>query len=402
MPRPSSSISSFEPPPRSRGQVLRDGLSTLGWTVFALVALDVGVGAAFQRDQYRPTETPDLTTRYFGLGYSQESMIRYLVQPTDEASSPAVVAGWPDTWGEGQPTAPGDDQTMLMAIYGMSFSARIATHVEWLDPKVAVREISGPHTPPSWSWYAAETDRSAHRGRVEVWTLLASAVPGMSRLTLATEGTDYPYPQTYPRYALQGEELVATKPVLRTLADLRRALDEPALWERWVAQLRAHDAAYDPLLFRAGVSDRSTLLRMARRGWSGRRQRPAMAWASDPESSSPGRVLPKLAERFVRDVRGAGRLPVILVIHNFGFEDELTRILEPTVRRLGAAALFSERIVDPTDPRVYEDPADGGHFRPQWDEALARALLDLVCERSAVAGPQRLDPLMSSCDEAAR
>ena len=68
-----------------------------------------------------------------------------------------------------------------------------------------------------------------------------------------------------------------TTPLVQSLDELRRAMDNTDRWEAFRRQLAEHDAYYDELVFRSSPLDTSTLVRLLRRGWGQRQKRRQLA-----------------------------------------------------------------------------------------------------------------------------
>ena len=78
---------------------------------------------------------------------------------------------------------------------------------------------------------------------------------------------------------------------------------------------------------------------------------------------------------FASKARANGQVPIIYIVNNFGFSDNLYRLLEPALVADRIPYLSSHNYVSPSDPRGY---LPDSHFTDANDEKLARALEALI------------------------
>jgi hypothetical protein len=269
----------------------------------------------------------------------------------------------------------------------MSFSNDIARAMQEADASIAPRYYAGPAAPPNHSYACFVAQNAARRDKnpVQVFGILASAVKGLLTLGGATTTFEKPTPFTFPRYTLGvGGRLEEVRPVVASLEDLRGALGDEARWSRYIDQLARHDLFYDPLLMRRGPADRSAILRMVRRAYAQHEFRRRAAAIEGPEGfrdhPEVGPVLQAMAGDFARRCRGAGQVPMILLIHDRPYGDALFRLLGPTLEA-ERVPYFSTHLVAPTS-----DPANfvgDGHFTHAANERIGREALRVL--RAAVA-----------------
>jgi hypothetical protein len=371
MPPSSSSTSSSE-----RGAP-RPILKTVAATVCALVVLDVAVNVLLPMPA-DPRQQPSALQRYFDYGRSIEGKLRYLVRETDEASAPIVRSGWFDE-PHREPALPAVAGGRLVAVYGQSMSHRVGHQIAALDKSVTVRLRGGPGAPLGHSYEFFRRDRSQHRADVIVLGVVASGLRALTSMTTMDWAFEVPAPYTYPRWVVEADELKAIQPVIQSSADLRRALADPASWQRFVAQLRAHDLSYSPILFDAGPSDLSATLRAAKRGWGQRHQ----DILTDRYHTAQGfldtdgilTVARAIVRQFAAEARAGGAIPVVILFHDRGYGDDLYRALAPTLIQHRVPFVSTHAIAPANEPSSF---VPDGHFRRQFDVEFAKRVLELT------------------------
>ena len=259
----------------------RDLLATAMWTTAFLVAADVALGVAF-RMPADPAIPPAPLAQYFDFGASIESKMRRMVRDEDSTSAPVAQAGWLEPVGAGDSRRSARPGSRLVSVYGQSFTFQVAEPMARMDTSLTLRTRGGPASPPSHGYAIWEADRPRLRSDVAILGVLASSVRGMDAACASSWQFEAPPLYTYPRYHVGPDgRLVGEAPLVRSLAGLRAALADPALWRSWQAQLARDDDWYDPFLWRASWLDRSSLSRVLRRAWAQRVQREHLARLHD-------------------------------------------------------------------------------------------------------------------------
>jgi len=371
----------------------RDLLSTALWTAVFLVAADVALGVAF-RMPADPATPPAPLAQYFDFGASIESKMRRMVRDEDSASAPVAQAGWLEPYGAGDSPAAARPGGRLVAVYGQSFTFQLAEPMARMDSSLTLRTRGGPASPPSHGFALWEADRSRLHADVAILGVLASSVRGMDAACASTWQFEAPPLYTYPRYRVgPAGTPVAEAPLVRSLAGLRSALADPALWRSWQAQLARDDEWFDPLLWRASWLDRSSLARVLRRAWAQREQREHLGRIHDRkgfrEDAESLRVLRSLLSAFTEGCREDGTLPVVVLLEDAGYSDHLSRALGPDLDRLGVAWLGTHALADPGNPVNLKGD---GHFIPEVNERLAAALLGRVRAGLSASGARSVAP----------
>jgi hypothetical protein len=364
----------------------RGVLRVAGWTLAFLVLADVGLNRAFPRPASPRVDLKGLRG-YLAYGYSQEAKLAYMVRPTDAASGKLVDVGWVDTVAthpEMHGPAAGEPRVRISS-FGMSFSNDIARHLCALDPTVQAALYAGPEAPPNHGFALYRAVRAlgpaAPQADVVVWGILASAVKGMVTMTGDTWMFDAPAPFCYPRYTLDGSgTLVEQWPSIRTVADLRAAVADPAKMAAFRASLSAGDRFYSPFAFRHDVLDRSALGRMVRRAYANHRFAAVTATIAgkdgfnvdDPDVGPP---LKAMCRAFAATARADGRRPIVLLIQDQGSDRDLFNLLGPTLHADGVPCLSTHELVPTKDRSNF---AADGHFTAAAYDIVARALLEQI------------------------
>lgn len=359
----------------------KDLLATALWTLAFLVAADAALGTLF-RMPADPRRPPAPLAQYFDFGASIEAKMRRMVRDRDSTSAPVASAGWLEPWNSGGAPIAAPPGGLLVAAYGQSFTFQVVEPMARLDSAITLRTRGGPASPAGHAYALWESDRARVRPDVAILGVLASSVRGLDAASASTWQFEAPPLYTYPRYRVgPSGEPVAEPPRVRSLADLRAALADPARMRAWEAQLAREDAWYDPLLWRASWLDRSALARVLRRAWAQRQQREHLARLRDRrgfrDDAEAVRVLRALAGAFARGCRQDGTLPVVLLLEDAGYGDDLSRALAPELERLGVVWMGTHALADPRNPVNLK--ADG-HFIPDVNRRLGAALLGRVRE----------------------
>ncbi len=361
---------------------LKSSLGTLGWIALWLVVFDVLINLAF----VPPTDNrkPSSLVRYFDYGRSIEGKLERMVQTSSKASAPIIEAGW---LAPAKPKLIRDqDDDLLVAVYGMSFTEHAATAMAAEDQRIALRMLLGPAAPPSHSFAAWQKDQKS--AKVAVLGILASSVVRLGSISGMNWTYEHPAPYTYPRYKLGGSgALEAIEPLMPTQGSFREAfLSKDARWTQAVQQMRAQDEAFDPFVFYASPLDRSALVRLVRRAWAnrvGRKAQDAIYSAKtgfDPDAETT-KVLIAIVERFAQDARAAGQKPVLALFHDQGYADHLYRALAVSLKKHRIAYVSTHTLAPAKDPSNY---LSDGHFTEAANAKIAAALRVQVRTPSAL------------------
>jgi hypothetical protein len=360
---------------------LRSALATIGATIVLLLALDFAVGAVVGVPYGAHPAGSGALARYLDYGRSTEGKVRLMLGLDGTKPHPLADSGWIAPR-EGQPQKPGVGQDLLIAGYGMSFTANILYRMQDADPRTAVRFAGGPGATLSHSYAMYSADREHHNARVVVLGVLASSLPGLVTISHMTWNFEGPSPHFYPRFRVTDHGLSAHAPSVGSLAELQAAARNPSQWNQLLAEIAANDAFYDPLVFRATVLDESVLTRLARRGWGQRSKREMLARLHRADGFTNELQLVDLAQalvkRFIVQAQQDGKLAVVLAIHDRGYADHLHKVLAPAVDNTGAVYLSTHETASAADGSNFQRD---GHFVPAKDRLMARKLALLIDAR---------------------
>jgi hypothetical protein len=199
---------------------------------------------------------------------------------------------------------------------------------------------------------------------------------------------EVPCPHLYPRYFLEGRKLRQIEPIVKSSAELREALADPQLWRAVVDQLESHDAFFEPRVFNADFGDHSALARTLRRAWGQKRLRETRAIMHGPDgfTNATGAVdtARVILERFAKDVRARGQLPVVLLFDNRGYADHLYQALGPWLEERGVPFIATRDIAPASDLSNF---VPNGHFIEEVDLELGRALAALLADHGVGQAP---------------
>ena len=352
------------------------------WFLVTIAALDIVVNIAFPYPKLETGEKPGSLQQYFDYGRSVEAKVRRTVGQTDETTAPIGLAGWldPDMWKE-YPTKAEKTDGKLVAAYGMSFAHHIAEAYRELEPNVTLRKVGGPGAPLNHSYAAYIMDRERHEADVVMIGILASSVCCISTVSGTTSNFERPYPFSFPKYIMGENGPEPLWPPVLTLADLRSAMKNDAEWDLYIDFLSEHDPYYSTLLYHANLSDISPTLRMLRRAWFQHIHLAYLDQVHDHngynEEADFVPVLKALVIDFAKTAREDGRLPVIALIHNIGFDDHLYKILGDTLEQNDVPYISTHTIAPAADPA---NIIEGGHFTHEANLKFGKALQKLINE----------------------
>ncbi|HEY9626393.1 MAG TPA: hypothetical protein V6C84_03755 [Coleofasciculaceae cyanobacterium] len=350
--------------------------------VLTLAVLDVAINLLFPYPSDPLNTSPGAMNLYFDYGRSIEGKVTRQLGPTDETSAPIARPGWlDDRLGKGQPVEP-IGQNLLIAVYGMSFAANTGRAMAQLDPNLTIRIIAGPSAPPSYSFAAYEGDRGKHKADVVLLGILASSLKGMGAMTGMTWGAEVPAPYTFPKYSLEQGRLKAVQPRVTSLAQFRTTMRDRPQRDAFVAQLQQHDQFFNSFVFEQNWLDQSALVRMIRRALAKSHQDNITSQIHTPAGFNPEwdqvPVLEKMVQEFATTARQDGKLPIVLLFNDRGYDDHLYRLLQPTLKQNQIPFVSTHEIAPATDGTNF---VGDGHFTEAIDRQIAQKVLGLINEK---------------------
>lgn len=353
---------------------------TLLFVLLWLVVIDVGANLAFAYPADVRNVNPGRLQLFFDYGRSMEGRLRRMTKADPAQTAPITLAGWyRPLVAADRPAKPGGTR---VTIYGMSHAVRLADALQRVSPTYSARSVGAPGATTNWSFGAFRRDTDRGKSRVVVLAIMSSTLPNITSMTPMTWNISFPLPYTHDRYILDAGRLRVVLPPYDSFEGYVATLNDPVKWAAARQLLKRYDPSYDSFLLEATPLDRSTLVRMARRAWSNRRDREAAGdvltargFNADSEAL---RLANAIVAAFAAQARGEGLLPVIYIVNNYGYGDQLHRALQGTLDHDDIAYLSSDTVVNPNDPANYLGDT---HFTDANDDRLAQALDQLITDR---------------------
>ena len=350
------------------------------WYLCFLVLFDIAINFLFPYPSEPGKISPGVLDRYFEYGRSIEGKISRMVGPTEESSFSLARAGWlrKKTWAE-QPVKLKPGSNLLIATYGMSFSNHVSKAVQEIDSRITLRLIDGPASPPNHSFTAYTLERGQHQADVVIWGILASSVKGLSAMNSATWQFEAPAPFTYPKYVVKNGHLKAIWPKIRTMSELYIAMQDKQQWGEFVAQLQKHDRYFNSFLFHQSPLDYSAMVRLIRRAWAQKHQQKIAneIYSSDGFNleSEEIKALKLMIGNFATTAQVDGKLPIVLLLNDRGYDDHLFKALKPTLEASSIPFVSTHNIAPANDLSNF---VSDGHFTKAANKLIAQEVLNLI------------------------
>lgn len=358
---------------------------TLGWTLLALVLIDMAVGFAFPLPA-DPRVEPNSLARYFGYGRSLEGKLAHLVGSDDAASSPIVSAGWLErNCLRNEPPARGSEAGVT--IYGMSFSNHIAAELTKLEPSLRIKTYAGPGAGFNHSFACYELAGPNDPNKIQIIGILSSSVARMLTIGGLTTSFDVPQPFSYPRFHLKDAKLERVDPVVRDSQDFRNE----RVMQKYFDQMASEDAFYSPLLVKGWMLDRSMMVRLLRRAYaqaSDRNIKAAKVFSGNAFVENPeiGPVMNAMLREFAASARAQGKAPLVILFQDRGTGvDSLYRLLSHELEHSLIDYVRTDLIASPTDSRNF---LPDGHFTPDVDKKIADAVYAMIKKAGGSINPR--------------
>ena len=365
-------------------------LSTaLLWVMSYLIILDIAINLIFPYPRDPRNISPSALRQFFEYGRSVEGKLARKTRKTDEGSARILSTGWlqdpriryfsNDQQAVGKP---------VITVYGMSHSVQLAEEMAKADDSFVVRSFGAPGAVPSWSYAAYLSDRERQHSDVVVLGIMTRGVPLICTTSGTTNHFDSVWPYTYPRFFEKNGTLLQIPPPFTSLAGYRDYFYKPEKWDSYVKWLNRYDKFYDPILYRETILDKSSLLRLLRRGYaySSRSKKEAKVYDESRgfnEASEEITILRLMVEQFAEEAKKDGSLAAIYIVNNVFMSDHLYRILKPTLSSHNIIFLSTHELCPPNDPRNY---LPDSHFIPSKNMELARAMLQIIKDKMPKKG----------------
>jgi hypothetical protein len=355
------------------------------WVIFSLAAIDIFINVIFAYPSNPKAIDPSRLQLFFEYGRSAEGALSRMTRRNRSETAPITLAGWYNPliatdWPAGSVSVPGEAKYRpIVTIYGASHSVRLAVALARVSNQFSSRSIGAPGATPNWSYAAYLRDRGGGNSVAVVLSFNANELAMITSLSPAVWSSDYPMPYTADRFYLYHGQLEAIHPPYDSFEEYQRAFFDPQAWSKVVDFLSKNDPLYDPILFRANVLDHSSLFRLVRRAYAQNRQRTVMQEVLNKSGFHPDsegiKVARAIIHDFAKQARADGMVPVIYLVNNLGYSDNLFRALKPALDADSVPYVSSHLLVSPNDPRGF---LPDSHFTDDNDDRLAAELERII------------------------
>ncbi len=357
-----------------------------GWVIAILVAIDVFFNFAFAFPSDPKVLTPSRLQQYFEYGRSAEGALIRMTRPSRFETAPITLAGWYEPrvsteWAAPSTVASGRAKLdrSIVTIYGGSHAVRLASALGRVSKDLTSRSVGAPGATPNWSYGAYLQDRGGSNSVAVVLTFNANELAMITSFSPAIWSGDFPMPYVGDRFYLEGGQLKVIHPPYNSFEKYEQTFFDPKAWSETVDFFAENDPLYDSFSFRASLLDRSSLARLVRRAHNQNRYRSILHAVLDksgfhPESEAI-QVARAIIHAFAAEVRADGMIPVIYLVNNLGYSDNLFLALKPALDADKVPYVSSHDFVSPSDPNGY---LPDSHFTDANDDRLAAALEDVV------------------------
>jgi hypothetical protein len=347
------------------------------WVCVCLVAFDVLINVLLAYPSDPKITDPSWLRLYFEYGRSIEGRLSRMTRADRAETAPITLTGWYDPLQVRELPAKSPDS--IITIYGMSHAVRLGEALARTSDRFSPRMIGGPGASTNWSYGAYLRDRGGGKSRAVVLTFMSQNFPMMSTLSAMTWTLDLPMPYTSDRFYLDGDHLEVIHPQYTSFEQYVATFRDPTKWSAARDYFAKYDSMYNDFIMRATVLDHSSLFRLIRRAYAQRFLRNAKdailrsdGYRTDSDQVKIARAI---IHEFAQRARADGVMPVIFIVNNFGYSDNLFKVLKPALEADHVPYLSSHTIVSPDDPRGY---LPDSHFTDEGDDKLARALVSVV------------------------
>ncbi|WP_219893636.1 hypothetical protein [Aquisediminimonas profunda] len=369
---PSSSTSSSDLPSR------RKAWKVFYWSLICLIFLDVLVGVAFPYPKNPRELNPGKLALFFDYGRSMEGRLKRATRVNRNETAPITLSGWYDPLEVVERPVKANGE--VITVYGMSHAVLLADAVQAESNKYSVRSVGAPGATTNWAYGAFRRDVGRKKGKAVVLAIMSTTLPMITTMGPVTWNTSFAMPYTADRYSVGPDgALHVTKPPFESFEAYVRAFSSPEKWATVRAAFAKNDTFYDAFLVEDTVLDNSTVVRLLRRAYAQKREhetRKAVLRDGRIDFESEAiRVANAIIRQFAADARREGLLPVIYVINNLGYQDQMFQAVSSTLYKNRIPFLNSAQFVAPDNPHNY---LPDSHFTPENDKRLARELARII------------------------
>ena len=288
-------------------------------------------------------------------------------------TAPITLAGWYDPLEPTEKRASPD--ASIITFYGASHTVRLADALGRISDRMAPRIIGAPGATSNWSYGAYLRDRGGGNSRAVQLKQLCDdfvVLPDDVECRLS-------YALYRRSFHLEGNRLEVIHPPYASFDQYVKTFYDPAAWSAALRFFVENDPFYDSFVEHANILDHSALLRLLRRGHDHKMIRDLQKSVLDQSGFRPDseglRVARAIIHEFAMQARRDGMIPIIYLVNNLGYSDNLFRALRPAPEADNVPYLSTHTLVSPDDPRGY---LPDSHFTDENDNRLAAALVELI------------------------
>jgi hypothetical protein len=347
------------------------------WTVLALVAIDVLINVVFLYPNDPKFTDPSRMQLYFEYGRSAEGQLSRMTRKSRSETAPITLVGWYEPLEVVE--EPSKSNASVVSFYGASHTVRLANALGRASDRFSFRMVGAPGATSNWSYGAYLRDRGGRKSRAVVLAFNSNNFAMISSFSPTIWSVDYPMPYTADRFYLESSRLRVLHPPYTSFDQYVHTFYDPAAWSAALDFFSKNDPFYNSFIVRASVLDHSALWRLFRRAHDQKLLRDLQKSVLDQSGFRPESEDVKLAHRMIHEfaiqARSDAMIPVIFIVNNLGYSDNLFRALRPILEADNVPYLSSHTIVSPNDPTGY---LPDSHFTDENDDKLARALVEIL------------------------
>ena len=349
---------------------------TIVITVIGAALTDLFVSVALGRFHYSPDGNKLQT--YFSYGVSTVRKLGVHTGLENGTPHNIAQAGWnnqlPEHINEKQ------ECSVPITFYGMSFSNRVSNELAKRNPCFHVRQLAGPGSPLSHSYFMATKHAGSDNSEYAVLGILASALPKNTTMAHFNSAFEFPGAHMYPRYSVSDSgELDSTAPPAESLSDLKQILTDKRSLTEFKETLSENDYYFNNLVFSYPWLDYSNIAKMLRRSYAQKNKRKIVDRLFKDGQFTNHQGLRQtsigIVKNFVRTVQENGQTPIILLINDKGYDHALDELFQDTLEGNNIRYVSSSTYIDGADLSNFL--ADG-HFTKENDRQLAVAIEQII------------------------
>jgi hypothetical protein len=263
----------------------------------------------------------------------------------------------------------------------MSHAARLARALGRVSNEFNPRIVGAPGATSNWAYGAYLRDRGGGVSRAVVLAFMSMNFPMITTMSPMTWNIDEPMPYTADRFYLEGDRLKVASPPYTSFRQYVETFANPEKWSSALNVFEKYDTMYNPWIMRASFLDHSSLFRLLRRAYGQRFLRNIRQSVLDRTTVRYDSEQVKVAQAIVREfsasARESGLVPIIYIVNNFGYSDNMFEVLKPALESDKIPYLSSHTVISPDDPRAY---LPDSHFTDDADNKLAATLIGVLKE----------------------